>query len=231
MRLISVLVAAVLLLSGVNMRFSEILVKMSRGQTLTAQEREQLRLDAMRLEQGESLVTRHVQPGTSTLVMDTVVAGGGEVVLDKDGVKFVVGSTDTDQANAVKWFLNVEEIFRMIGYTTGVNNQLLLQTNEIPDRNGQIVLRAHSPTSGSLSSVIRLGVFKDGVETGYILLSANSSGNDVITLNADQVIISNTHTPASASAAGTTGQIAWDANYIYICVATNTWKRVAISTW
>lgn len=40
-----------------------------------------------------------------------------------------------------------------------------------------------------------------------------------------------THTPASASAAGTTGEVAWDANYIYICTATNTWKRVAISTW
>jgi hypothetical protein len=40
-----------------------------------------------------------------------------------------------------------------------------------------------------------------------------------------------TKTPASASATGTVGEIAWDANYIYICTATNTWKRVAISTW
>jgi oxalate decarboxylase/phosphoglucose isomerase-like protein (cupin superfamily) len=38
-------------------------------------------------------------------------------------------------------------------------------------------------------------------------------------------------TPASASAAGNQGEICWDANYIYICTATNTWKRVAISTW
>jgi len=38
-------------------------------------------------------------------------------------------------------------------------------------------------------------------------------------------------TPASASATGTAGQITWDTNYIYVCTATNTWKRVAISTW
>lgn len=38
-------------------------------------------------------------------------------------------------------------------------------------------------------------------------------------------------TPASATATGTTGDIAWDASYIYICTATDTWKRVAISTW
>jgi len=37
--------------------------------------------------------------------------------------------------------------------------------------------------------------------------------------------------PASASATGTEGQIAWDASYIYVCTATNTWKRVAIATW
>jgi hypothetical protein len=38
-------------------------------------------------------------------------------------------------------------------------------------------------------------------------------------------------TPASATAAGTVGTMSWDTNYIYICTATNTWKRVAIATW
>ena len=38
-------------------------------------------------------------------------------------------------------------------------------------------------------------------------------------------------TPASASATGAEGEIAWDADYIYICTATDTWKRVAIATW
>lgn len=40
-----------------------------------------------------------------------------------------------------------------------------------------------------------------------------------------------TATPASASATGTTGTVVWDADYIYICTATNTWKRAAIATW
>lgn len=38
-------------------------------------------------------------------------------------------------------------------------------------------------------------------------------------------------TPASASAAGVAGTITWDSSFIYICVASNTWKRVAIATW
>lgn len=40
-----------------------------------------------------------------------------------------------------------------------------------------------------------------------------------------------TSTPALASATGTTGTIAWDTSYIYVCTATDTWKRVAIATW
>ena len=38
-------------------------------------------------------------------------------------------------------------------------------------------------------------------------------------------------TPASASATGTAGQIKWDSDFIYVCVATNTWKRAPIGTW
>jgi hypothetical protein len=37
--------------------------------------------------------------------------------------------------------------------------------------------------------------------------------------------------PANASAAGIAGSITWDASFIYVCTATNTWKRVAIATW
>ena len=37
--------------------------------------------------------------------------------------------------------------------------------------------------------------------------------------------------PATASSAGTAGDVAYDADYLYVCVALNTWKRVAIATW
>jgi len=37
--------------------------------------------------------------------------------------------------------------------------------------------------------------------------------------------------PATAGATGTAGDIRYDADYIYICTAANTWKRVAIATW
>lgn len=40
-----------------------------------------------------------------------------------------------------------------------------------------------------------------------------------------------TRTPASASDFGKKGMIATDTNYVYVCTADNTWKRVSISTW
>lgn len=37
--------------------------------------------------------------------------------------------------------------------------------------------------------------------------------------------------PIAANAPGVKGTILWDANYIYVCTATDTWKRVALATW
>lgn len=51
------------------------------------------------------------------------------------------------------------------------------------------------------------------------------------TVSMPTAILASPTVPASAGADGTAGQLAWDADYIYVCVAANTWKRVAISTW
>jgi len=38
-------------------------------------------------------------------------------------------------------------------------------------------------------------------------------------------------TPASAGATGISGTIAFDSNYVYACVSTNTWKRAPLASW
>lgn len=43
-------------------------------------------------------------------------------------------------------------------------------------------------------------------------------------------LLSTLMTPSSSSVQGVAGQIAADANYIYICTATDTWKRAALSS-
>jgi hypothetical protein len=47
----------------------------------------------------------------------------------------------------------------------------------------------------------------------------------------NRLSVRNSQTPASATASGIPGDICWDNNYIYVCVADNTWKRTYLSTW
>jgi hypothetical protein len=38
-------------------------------------------------------------------------------------------------------------------------------------------------------------------------------------------------TPATAADTCTVGTVTWDTNFIYVCIAANTWKRSAIAAW
>jgi hypothetical protein len=51
-----------------------------------------------------------------------------------------------------------------------------------------------------------------------------------ITMTSGSFVIP-TSTPSSASDTGTQGKITWDASYVYVCTATDTWKRASIATW
>uniref|UniRef100_A0A6H1ZTL9 Putative structural protein n=1 Tax=viral metagenome TaxID=1070528 RepID=A0A6H1ZTL9_9ZZZZ len=75
------------------------------------------------------------------------------------------------------------------------------------------------------------------IDTGSGLLVSGNVGigttapSEKLDVNSDAIRIRTAQTPASAGATGDTGMVCWDANYIYVCVATNTWKRSAIATW
>ena len=86
-------------------------------------------------------------------------------------------------------------------------------------------------TSGTITQ--RMRVFAGGnVQIGGSGTDAGYKLDCTGTLRATQFYLSSLNTaPASATATGTTGEIRIDANFIYICTATNTWKRVAIATW
>ena len=77
----------------------------------------------------------------------------------------------------------------------------------------------------------------DGTASGSITITDGADGNITLAPNGVGAVVfrsprvSSFDTPASASATGITGSLAYDDNYIYVCTATDTWKRVAISTW
>jgi hypothetical protein len=72
---------------------------------------------------------------------------------------------------------------------------------------------------------------------GGVASSGTGRGGDVIVTGgtsaggrAGGLRIANSHTPASSSEACTAGQIHWDASFLYVCTATDTWKRAALLT-
>ena len=71
---------------------------------------------------------------------------------------------------------------------------------------------------------------------GNVLIGTTTDGGYKLDVNgtarANQFQLSALNTaPASATATGTTGEIRIVNGFIYVCVATNTWQRAAISTW
>jgi len=65
--------------------------------------------------------------------------------------------------------------------------------------------------------------FAGGLETaGTVTADSVSTGS---------LTVSSPAVPGAANASGVAGTVAWDADYIYICVSTDTWKRAEISTW
>jgi hypothetical protein len=43
--------------------------------------------------------------------------------------------------------------------------------------------------------------------------------------------LANKFTPGSSAASGTTGAFAWDNDYIYVCIGTNSWRRAGLTSW
>lgn len=68
-------------------------------------------------------------------------------------------------------------------------------------------------------------------ENENVLIGTTTAGASKLVVADDSVQINTAKTPATAADTGTTGQVAWDSSYVYVCVATDTWKRAAISTW
>lgn len=76
---------------------------------------------------------------------------------------------------------------------------------------------------------VRLVVETGGNGTTAECASFHPDGEFII--HGTTLQIETQETPASAAATGTKGFIVHDTDYIYVCVANNTWKRAALSTW
>jgi hypothetical protein len=94
----------------------------------------------------------------------------------------------------------------------------------------QYFARAINNAGGAGAVATLVNAMTIDLSNGYVGIN-NSDPQGYFDINSDNIRVRTAKTPASAGAAGVAGTICWDANYMYVCVATNTWKRVAIATW
>jgi hypothetical protein len=80
----------------------------------------------------------------------------------------------------------------------------------------------------------RWNIYAGGAAQNYFAGNvgiATTSPTAKLDIDSDKIRLRTAKTPASSSDTGNAGDICWDADYLYVCTATNTWKRAALSTW
>lgn len=92
------------------------------------------------------------------------------------------------------------------------------------------------PSSGTTFSGIcftnYISVLSAKTYDWYYLKSGSTTWLQVLgRVDAQKFSVGSNDVPTTSGDTGITGTITWDNNYLYVCVATDTWKRTPLSTW
>lgn len=180
---------------------------------------------------------------TTTTSMQIGGAGGLSILsgpLTSNGSTFLLGTATINgalDANSTADIADTLTLSKASGVGLFVtSNAQIAGTLEMGVGDGVITRQITAPTSSNIA--FYLGGVQRGAFTAPLGLFTLNYGLRVISgggrfdegLTTTELIVTGA-VPASATSAGIAGQIATDTDYIYVCTATNTWKRVAIATW
>jgi len=130
------------------------------------------------------------------------------------------------------------------GGTLVANSETLLWPSPVTNANGAGYMSAVVTTTGAATYTV--GLWTTGTGVGLYSDSAGRTKaqatqiSSIFALNTLDTmsttgnvsvggILSSPQQTKASNATGSVGEICWDATYIYICTATNTWKRVALT--
>ncbi len=186
-----------------------------------------------------------IDPGSPTIEINgatgnAFISGNhGSVTLVSDGVNWTMarlsfnGSEDVAASGAI-------DLSTAVSYfsTSGLESSTLAAGVE-----GQVKTLVMQNASGNMQVTVSNAGWKTSgsgtitfVNTGESCILQYIQGKWYVIANNGATIENITPTltvptPASASSTGVAGTIAYDSSYIYICIATNTWKRATIASW
>jgi hypothetical protein len=108
--------------------------------------------------------------------------------------------------------------------------------------NNNTYIGAHSgagTTNGDGNTFIGAYTSYSGIPTNatnYIVLTSGGTNRAIFDgsswiFKGNKINIVTAKTPSSSSDTGNAGDICWDVNYLYVCVAYSTWTRIGLSSW
>jgi len=166
---------------------------------------------------GLSLPSSSISVGGSTIVSSTAVTADN---FQTNTASFTATPTAV-QCSVAATFSAFDST---LGGTTTVSG--VLDANSTADIADTLTLSKAS--GGSVNGTNGLALLSNG----FTRLNIASTGEMTFLQQAQftQKVIFSQSVPSSSTDTGTAGQIAVDATYIYVCVGTNSWGRVAIDT-
>lgn len=167
--------------------------------------------------------------------MQITAAGVVEVQRDTDAMMYIgrtaIGRLDgtTDHAG----MYHVDQVGTVTNYGVGINANGTLLLNAPTGQSVQTRINnvTVAQASASLFSVTGAVYVSTSLSVAQASAAVLSGGTDGVDINGNTLRLRTARTPASAVAAGNAGEICWAAGFLYVCVAANTWRRVAIAAW
>lgn len=183
---------------------------------------------------------------------------GGAGIFVKDGGNVGIGTTAPENKIHVvdsKVTGTFERSTALTNLTRTVLNLKHTTSGNMADGFGPVFNFAIEDSAGVNNYIAHFGAVMDGADNSGKLVfgTRNAGANDQsqymvidktgnfgigttvpgakLDIDSDIIRLRTAKTPASAGAAGNQGDECWDADYHYRCVATNTWKRTALTTW
>ena len=169
---------------------------------------------------GTTMTIEHPLNGNAII---SEVGGGNLSLFSDDTLEIKSGQAGENFARFTKdgpielYYDNVKKLSTVSAGVSIDNGSLTVQGSA--GNNGQVTVSGSGVVNGTTSLRLAVG------STNIVSVAATG------TTTTGQINIAALNTaPASASATGVLGEIKFTADHIYVCVATNTWKRVAIAT-
>lgn len=156
-------------------------------------------------------------------------------------VRYNADINSVEYYNGTSWVPVVNTVTDQIITGDGVNTVYTLDQSSttvgvLVSINGTLQQPGVSYTvSGNQITFTEVPLVTDIIDVRFLgaTVTLNSTLTDDLVVSGNLTLsglMSQPLTTKANNSPGSAGQISWDGNYIYVCVATNTWKRVALSS-